>query len=229
MQLEEEEEEALGAQFHAELRRVNRAHEEQRISMRQQHHHERVAAQAPPLPPRRPDQVVGEQLAEVDWEAVLDKVGNKCNKLSRMSLSAFGRAFGVSGYALSPLLFYADFSSLPQHIARHAHRLAAATVDGNTRGDRRSKGGVPSALQVGSPREGGLGLLPWAQHITARHARWAQILVHHLNQPTPVNNTPPWVLAATTILQARGHPSPTNLLPPYNPNLKQPPLPPPLK
>ena len=67
--------------------------------------------------------VVGEQLAEVDWETVLDKVGNKCNKLSRMSLFAFGRAFGVSGYALSPLLFYAEFSSLPQHIAHHVHRL----------------------------------------------------------------------------------------------------------
>ena len=139
--------------------------------MRQQHHHERAAARAQLCPHRRPDQVAGQQMAEVNWEVVLDKVGNKCNKLSCMSLSAFGRAFGVSGHALSPLLFYAEFSSLPQHIAHHVHRLVAATVDGNTRGDRRSKGGVPSALQVGSPREGGLGLLPWAQHITARHAR----------------------------------------------------------
>ena len=56
-----------------------------------------------------------QELAEVDWEAMLDKVGNKCNKLSRMPLSAFGRAFVVSGYALSPLLFYAEFSSLAQH------------------------------------------------------------------------------------------------------------------
>ena len=71
--------------------------------MRQQHHHERAAARAQLLTPCRPEQVVGQQLAEVDWEAVLDKVGNKCNKLSRMSLSAFGRAFGVSEYALSPL------------------------------------------------------------------------------------------------------------------------------
>ena len=55
-------------------------------------------------PSRRPEQVVGQQLAEVDWEAVLDKVGNICNKLSHMSLFAFGRAYGVSRYALSPLL-----------------------------------------------------------------------------------------------------------------------------
>ena len=61
-------------------------------------------------------------------------------------------AFGVSGYALSPL-FYAEFSSLPQHIAQHVQSLVTATVDGKTRGDRRSKGGVPSAFQVGSPRE----------------------------------------------------------------------------
>ena len=85
---------------------------------------------------------------------MLDKVGNKCNKLSRMSLSTFGRVFGIPIYALRPLMFYAEFSSLPQHIAQYVHRLVAATVDGNTRGDRRSKGGVPSALQVGSPRGG---------------------------------------------------------------------------
>jgi len=71
--------------------------------------------------------------------------------------------------------------------------------------------------------------LPWAQHITARHARWAQMLIHHLNQPTPANSTPPWVLAATNILQARSQPSPTNLLPPCNPNPEQPHLSPPLE
>ena len=89
MQLEEREDEALGAQFHAE-RRVNRAHKEQRVSMRQQHHHERAAARA--------------QLPN----------------------------------ALSPVLFYAEFSSLPQHVTHHVHRLVAATVDGNTRGDCQS-------------------------------------------------------------------------------------------
>ena len=62
---------------------------------------------------------------------------------------------------------------------------------------------------------------------------WAQMLVHDLHQPTcgctPANSTPPWVLAATTILQARGQPSPTNLLPPCNTNSEQLPLPPPLE
>ena len=48
----------------------------------------------------------------------------------------------VSGFALSPLLFYAEFSSLPQHIAQHVLRLVAATVDGNTHSTKRLKPGL---------------------------------------------------------------------------------------
>ena len=107
---------------------------------------------------------------------------------------------GVSGYALSPLLFYAEFSGLPEHTKQQVHRLVSATVEGDSTGNGRSSGGVPSALHVGSPQEGGLGLPPWPQHITARHARWAHHLVHHISQLGPSCSTPPWVIAAGIML-----------------------------
>ena len=184
---EERDDEALSAQQQAEWRRMERRHDWERHELQQQHQREREAVRTRPCnPPHHHNTTPG----EVDWEQVLGKVEHKCSKITRLSLSAFGRAFGVSGYALSPLLFYAEFSSLPEHTKQQVHRLVTATVERGSTGNGRNSGGVPSALHMGSPSEGGLGLLPWPQHITARHARWACHLVHHLSQPDPNHSTP---------------------------------------
>jgi len=221
----EQEDEALSAQQQAERGRIRRVHEGQKHSLKQQHQSALAALRAR-APPHSQEQSA--MPGEVNWEQVLEKVRHKCSKLTRLSLSAFGRAFGVSGYALSSLLFYAEFSGLPTAVQQQVHRLVTATVEGDNMGNGRGSGGVPSALHMGSPKEGGLGLLPWPQHITARHARWAHHLVHHISQPRPCSSTPPWVLAAAAVLQARGplHPA-QQLLPPHSYN-HQPPLPPPL-
>ena len=82
---------------------------------------------------------------------MLGKVEHKCSELTRLSLSALRRAFGVSGYALSPLLLYAEFSSLPEHTMQRVHCLVTAPVEGDSTGDGKSSGGVPSALHLGFP------------------------------------------------------------------------------
>eukprot|EP00983_Pelagomonas_calceolata_P040147 1137480-Pelagomonas_calceolata.AAC.1 len=153
----------------------------------------------------------------------------KCHKIARLSLKAFGRAFGVSGYALSKLFFYAEIAevrpqqslgTVPSHISRSLQALTATggTVDSSS---QRGATGIPSNLLMGPPREGDLGLIPWPQHVTARHAVWAQRLTHHLAQITP--HTPPWAIATAAILQARSpiHPALQLLPSTFNPSPSQ--------
>ena len=201
---EEDAEAHLGRQLRAEELTLQRSHaqEVRDLQQRQQQEMQQQAAHLPAqhLAPRQQPS----PSCSPCWDSLLATLSTKCDKLARLSLSAFGRAFGVSGYALSKLFFYAEFAEIPSHVIRPLQSLITSTVDSN--GPRRARG-LPSNLLLGSPQEGGMGLIPWSQHVVARHAVWAQRLTHHLAQITP--RTPPWAIAATAILQARSpiHPA----------------------
>jgi exonuclease III len=113
-----------------------------------------------------------------DWEALLAKVRAKLTSISRLPLSMFGRAFAANGYALSKLLYVAEFVGLPpEHMLVALQREVGHLVDKGWApqvvGRRQGFTGVAAKMQVGNPKDGGCGVMPLKQHILARHAKWA--------------------------------------------------------
>lgn len=134
--------------------------------------------------------------AAVDWPCTLAAVEVCFDRISRMGLSAFGRAAAVSGYGISKLQYHVEFAGLPPaeamaQLQRHAARLV---VTGKGPSDTtRAFVGVKSELLQGHPRVGGFGAMPVRQHFVARHARWfARLLT--------ASDTVPWVHVARTSL-----------------------------
>ena len=140
--------------------------------------------------------------AGAGWEARLAGVEACYGRLARLPLSVFGRAFGASGYGVSRLLYHAEFGAWPDGVVGRLERASVKLVDRGLAPALRKRAlpGVPSSLLTGAPREGGFGLLPWRQHVHARHARWGARLLAHLCSPGD-NPQPPWVVAAAAILQ----------------------------
>jgi exonuclease III len=143
--------------------------------------------------------------AAMDWAARVDGVLACYKKLACLPLSMFGRAFAASGYGVSQLLYHAEFSDPP---ATALARLQQATVKLVDKGlaphasplrPGHRLPGVPSGLLPGRPSEGGVGMMAWGPHITARRAVWARRLLEELATPA---QAPPWVLAAAVVLQA---------------------------
>ena len=132
----------------------------------------------------------------VDWAPRLGKVEQRLQRLSSLCISAFGRAFAASSYALSCLLYTAEFSGPPKITElTKVERQVAALVDAK-RGpdDRDARGfcGVSAANQLGSPCIGGFGVLPLRQHVMARHVVWAVRLALALL----ADRIPPWAQLA---------------------------------
>ena len=151
--------------------------------------------------------------ASVDWEALLKAVGSSFDKLSRLPMSMFGRALAAAGYGISKLLYHAEFSEMPDAVMERLYKMAAKLVD---RGlapaasiQRSRLPGIRTELLMGPPSKGGVGMLPWKQHITARHAVWAGRLLEWLarlprtRRSRPPPRCPPWVLAAAEILEGQ--------------------------
>jgi exonuclease III len=137
------------------------------------------------------------------WQDRMQRVYDRYDKLSRLPLSMFGRAYGASGYGLSRLLFHMEFMGLPPHdqlveLVRHT----AALVDGavsplRTVGRRLT--GISRTSMAGTPGEGGCGLLPLQQHVQARHAWWGlQLVTAPLRPEAPA----PWLCVARALLAA---------------------------
>ena len=139
------------------------------------------------------------------WEARLAGVEACYGRLARLPLSVFGRAFGASGYGVSRVLYHAEFSGWPEGVVGRLERIGVKLVDRGLApaSCKRALPGVSSALLTGPPREGGFGLLPWRQHVRARHARWGARLLEHLSSPA-VDPQPPWVVAAAATLRLLG-------------------------
>lgn len=153
-----------------------------------------------------------------EWQVRLAKVERCYNKIARLPLSMFGRAFAASTYGVSKLLYHAEYNTVPADITAKLHAMSAKLVDrklgpNQAQQHGRRLPGIPSSLLVGSPPAGGVGMIPWQQHIAARHAIWAKRLLEALvaiplnpNAKPPVA-TPPWVLAAVAVLRQHSPPS----------------------
>ena len=181
----------------------------------------------PPVPvPAPPGMPAPAHHPDADWPSLVSRARSAFTRVSRLGLSVFGRGFAAGSYCLSKLFYHMEFADTPAAVMSDLESLAKGLVDRGlppgTAGDRVVAGpavgpvparlrhlpGVHSALLAGSPREGGFGLLPFAQHILARHAVWALRLIHHLlpaplaapARPPTVPNTPSWVPLAASIL-----------------------------
>ena len=140
-----------------------------------------------------------------DWAPIQAEVARRGSKISRLPITAFARGCANSAYAMSMLLFQAEFSGLPR--ATELSRIqsnAAALVDHkrdpavSRNGQQRRFHGISAVNQLGNPADGGFGVLPIRQHIWSRHAMWALKLVQGL--AAPLSEVPPWVLAARVAL-----------------------------
>jgi hypothetical protein len=115
------------------------------------------------------------EAAEWGWAARVDSLVAKLRQVVALRLSVFGRAQAVNAYAVSRVLYAAEFQGLPRAaLDRIEHALIEVVDRGRmAKPGRRRYTGVPYALLHGSPRVGGFGLLPVAEHVHARHAVWA--------------------------------------------------------
>lgn len=172
--------------------------------------------------------------AGVDWEKLLKAVSGSYDKLSRLPMSMFGHAQAAAGYGISKLLYHAEFAVMPEPVLQQLTRITAKLID---RGlapaasvQQRRLPGIRSDLLMGPPSAGGVGMLPWQQHITARHAVWAGRLLEWLARMPLTRrsqlpaNCPPWTLAAAEIVRQHNpctHPALTFMLACLQPGSQQ--------
>ena len=139
------------------------------------------------------------------WPELMLRVRACYTKIASMGLSAVGRGIAASAYGISQILYHAEFAGLPpdpelrrlKRWARHLvdHSMTPAASDA---APRRTTA-IPQALLCGNPKSGGFGLLPFEDHITARHAVWAARFLGGVCEPTP----PWWVVAGVRVMAAQ--------------------------
>lgn len=151
----------------------------------------------------------------VDWDGILGGVRGCFARLAKLPLSAFGRAFAASSYGLSKAFYHAEFGGMPQRVAQELGAMAKRLVDrglppvlprvqagqdqdsdqdeaqdGARRQRRQPERAALPALKAawlpGPPSGGAFGLIPFEQHVTARHALAGLRLVQHLAPRPPV-------------------------------------------
>jgi hypothetical protein len=149
-------------------------------------------------PPPGPD-------AAAQWEPQVAAVERACRRVAGLHLSAMGRAFAVSAYALSRSLHMAEFAQPSPRALQRMQIVAAQTVDGclprsGPEAPPPRPPGLSAPLLVGRVAAGGFGLLPLEQHVRARHAAWACRFVHSFCSPPPDRPVPPWVALAAVVL-----------------------------
>lgn len=126
------------------------------------------------------------------WEPKISAAKEKLGRLSRLPLSRFGRGMGASTYALSPFLFHAEFVGIPpEQDITELQRMLAWLVDRNMQ--PRAYTWVRRELLVGSPKQGGFGVLPLLEHIRARHAWWAHRLLLRMDNIPWVHMVTQWL------------------------------------
>lgn len=88
----------------------------------------------------------------VDWAARMQIVRSRLHTISNVpDLPAFGRAFAANAYALSTLLYGAQFTgTLPQHHGAQLRRWVSAVVDANLtpEGSLQRPPGIPHACMA---------------------------------------------------------------------------------
>jgi hypothetical protein len=130
------------------------------------------------------------------WDDVVGTVDKKIDKLKRLPLSRFGRALGATSYVVSKLLFYTEFVGLPTPTVLAALQTKLAYLV-----DRRLNASalthVPGTMLLGSPKQGGFGLVGIQQHTVARHAVLACRMLTS-------NASLPWVSVAHMLIRHHG-------------------------
>ena len=117
------------------------------------------------------------------------------------ALSIVGRGMGSAAYGVSKLLYAAEFSELPsRQNCQQLQAMVAKLVDrGQAPADAtRNFTGVPARLLVGRPADGGFGVLPWYEHIIARHAWWGAFFA-----TCPHDTDIPWVNIGRALLRSK--------------------------
>ena len=139
------------------------------------------------------------------WPELMLRVRACYTKIASMGLSAVGRGIAASAYGISQVLYHAEFAGLPpepelRRLKRWARHLVdrSMTPAASDAAPRRTTA-VPQALLCGIPKSGGFGLLPFEDHITARHAVWAARFLSGVCDPTP----PWWVMAGVRVMAAQ--------------------------
>jgi hypothetical protein len=118
----------------------------------------------------------------IGWDTLLQRVDDKVTTLGRLPLSAFGRAVGASSYALSKLLYHAEFlDPLSDALMADLQKRIAGLVDRNSRPGYTY---VPHECLLGAAKSGGFGVLSLQHHLTARRAVWGvRLLCGDDNKP----------------------------------------------
>ena len=138
------------------------------------------------------------------WPALVASMQSVCGRVARLPLSAMGRGLAASSYAASKLLYHAEFAHAPTAHMQAVQATAGALVDRRAPSARAARlPGVPARLLHGSPREGGFGLLPVAQHIRARHAHHATVALASWCRHARVDGVPGalWQSVAALLLR----------------------------
>ena len=137
-----------------------------------------------------------------EWEARLDLVRGCYARAAAIGLSAMGRGLASASYGVSHLLYHAEFLDVPATVMEQLQRATRELIldggvrrnaDGSVHGARLFR--VPGPLLAGSPKVGGWGALPLAEHLVARRAWWAGQLV------APGVAATPWLRLARARLQ----------------------------
>lgn len=141
---------------------------------------------------------VGEARPTADWDCMLIRLHTKISTLAKMPLSMFGRATGAATYALSLIMYYAEFTdTLHAETVVELQRKVAHLVDRNLRYGFTY---MRSDLLLGPAKLGGAGVLPIQQHIHARRAVWAIRLLLG-------DAATPWVAVGRFVLREAWGPS----------------------
>jgi hypothetical protein len=128
--------------------------------------------------------------SSADWPVLMGKVRRKYGTIAKLRLSMFGRAMACSGYGLSKLLYAAEYAGVPPPaIMTELISITGKLVDrGQAPGSTKRKfPGVCGMLLKGHPKQGGCGVLPFTEHVLARHALWGVKLM------TATDSCPHWV------------------------------------
>eukprot|EP00775_Hariotina_reticulata_P001504 gene1504-biopygen2853 len=133
----------------------------------------------------------------LDWQQRMQQVRQRLQKITRIPhLSAFGRAFAVNAYALSTLLYGAQYAcAIPTEHALLLMKWSAAVVDAGLGpdDDLRRPPGIPTACMAAHPRQGGFGLLPLREHM---FSRWACVAARLLVGA----DATPWIAIGRALL-----------------------------
>jgi endonuclease/exonuclease/phosphatase family metal-dependent hydrolase len=142
--------------------------------------------------------------SSVDWPMLMSKVRRKYSTIAKLRLSMFGRAMACSGYGLSKLLYAAEYAGMPppatvcELISLTSKLVDRGQAPGST---QRKFPGVSGVLLKGHPKQGGCGVLPFTEHVLARHALWGVKLM-----TAAVDSCPHWMhLARHTLMPSNVH------------------------